>query len=134
MLHGRQVTCSEAETSIFNPPSGQTCQDYMAPYLTQAPGTLQNPMATSDCRYCALSVADQYLESSNIYWSERWRNFGLIWVYVVFNIAVATFLYYFFRVRTSSGKSKGTSKTGDKAKKLGFGLSWIVNKFWRKQH
>lgn len=132
MLHGRQVSCAEAETSIFNPPAGQTCQDYMAAYLTQAPGTLQNPGATSGCRYCALSVADQYLGSSNIFWSERWRNFGLIWAYVVFNIAVATFLYYFFRVRTSN--KKGSSKSGDKAKKLGFGLSWMVNKFWKKQH
>jgi ATP-binding cassette subfamily G (WHITE) protein 2 (PDR) len=73
-------------------------------------------------------VADQYLNGSNIYWSERWRNFGLMWAYVIFNIAAATFLYYFFRVRKSSGKSS------DKVQKLGFGLKWIVNKFWKKQH
>lgn len=131
MLSGRQVVCAEAETSVFNPPSGETCQSYMAAYLTQAPGTLQNPEATSDCRYCALSVADEYLGSSNIFWSERWRNFGLLWAYIAFNIAVATFLYYFFRVRKSSGKSSGSK---DKAAKLGFGLKWIVNKFWKKQH
>jgi ATP-binding cassette subfamily G (WHITE) protein 2 (PDR) len=102
---------------------------YMAAYLTQAPGTLANPDATTDCSYCGLRVADQYLNGSNIYWSERWRNFGLMWAYIIFNIAVATFLYYFFRVRKSSGKS-----SGDKAKKLGFGAKWIVNKFWKKQH
>jgi ATP-binding cassette subfamily G (WHITE) protein 2 (PDR) len=129
MLHGRQVVCAEAETSIFNPPAGQTCGQYMAAYLTQAPGTLANPDATTDCSYCGLRVADQYLNGSNIYWSERWRNFGLMWAYIIFNIAVATFLYYFFRVRKSSGKS-----SGDKAKKLGFGAKWIVNKFWKKQH
>jgi ATP-binding cassette subfamily G (WHITE) protein 2 (PDR) len=129
MLHGRQVVCADAELSIFNPPAGQTCGEYLAPYLTQAPGTLNNPDAVNDCSYCALSVADQYLNGSNIYWSERWRNWGLMWAYVIFNIAVATFLYYFFRVRKSSGKSKS-----DKGAKLGFGLKWVVNKFWKKQH
>jgi ATP-binding cassette subfamily G (WHITE) protein 2 (PDR) len=128
MLHGRQVVCAEAELSIFNPPAGETCGQYMQAYLTQAPGTLNNPDASADCSYCALSVADQYLNGSNIYWSERWRNFGLMWAYVIFNIAAATFLYYFFRVRKSSGKSS------DKVQKLGFGLKWIVNKFWKKQH
>lgn len=129
MLSGRQVVCAEAETSVFSPPSGQTCQEYLAPYLAQAPGVLQNPEATVDCRYCGLTVADQYLNGSNIYYSERWRNFGLMWAYVIFNIALATTLYWFFRVRKSSGKS-----SGDKAKKLGFGLQWIVKKFWKKQH
>lgn len=129
MLSGRQVICADAEVSVFDPPAGQTCEAYMAPYLAQAPGTLQNPSATADCRYCALSVADQYLGSSNIFWADRWRNFGLIWAYVAFNIALATFLYYFFRVRKSSAKGKS-----DRLQKLGFGLKWIVNKFWKKQH
>ena len=128
MLHGRQVNCAPAETSIFSPPAGQTCQQYMASYLAQAPGTLQNPMSTSECRYCALSVADQYLASSNIYWSERWRNFGLIWVYVFFNIFMATFLYWFFRVRQRGNKSGGITE------KLGRASQWLVTKFWKKQH
>jgi ABC-type multidrug transport system permease subunit len=101
----------------------------MEAYLTQAPGTLNNPGATSDCSYCSLSVADQYLGSVGIEWSQRWRNYGLIWAYIAFNIAAATFLYYFFRVRKSSGKS-----SGDKMQKLGFGMKWIVTKFWKKQH
>ena len=36
MLHGRQVVCAEVELSIFNPPAGQTCGQYMEAYLTQA--------------------------------------------------------------------------------------------------
>ncbi|KAF2092595.1 hypothetical protein NA57DRAFT_82150 [Rhizodiscina lignyota] len=98
-LHGRQVDCSATEVSMFNPPSGQTCQEYLAPYLSQAPGTLQNPNATADCRYCSLSNADQFLAGSNIFWSERWRNFGLIWAYIGFNIFAATVLYWAFRVK-----------------------------------
>lgn len=108
MLHGRQVVCSSDEVSVFNPPSGQSCGTYMQPYLTglgTGAGTLQNPMATSGCEYCSLQVADQFLAGSNIYWSERWRNFGLMWVYVGFNIFATVLLYYFFRVRKSSGRS-----------------------------
>lgn len=106
-LHARPVRCAAAETSVFNPPSGQTCQQYLAPYLEQAPGVLQNPDATADCRYCSLSIADQYMAGSNIYWSERWRNFGIVWAYIIFNAAATVALYYFIRVRKSKGGSKG---------------------------
>ncbi len=99
LVHDRPITCSAAETSIFSPPAGYTCGQYLAPYLQLAPGTLQNPDATADCRYCQLSVADQYLSASWIYWSTRWRNFGILWAYVVFNIALAFATYYVFRVR-----------------------------------
>jgi ATP-binding cassette, subfamily G (WHITE), member 2, PDR len=109
-LSGRAVTCSVSETSIFSPPAGQTCGEYMADYLKLAPGQLQNPNATADCRYCSLSSADQYLAGSSIYWSERWRNFGIMWAYILFNFGVVIATYYFFRVRSwQSGASKKTS-------------------------
>ncbi|KAJ5812426.1 hypothetical protein N7474_008727 [Penicillium riverlandense] len=98
-VHGREVVCSSTELAVFDPPANQTCYEYMVEYMKLAGGQLQNPDATLDCRFCSLTVADQYLAGSEIYWSERWRNFGLIWVYVVFNIFMATVLYYLFRVR-----------------------------------
>jgi ATP-binding cassette, subfamily G (WHITE), member 2, PDR len=98
-LHNREVVCSSSETSIFNPPTGQTCQQYMTSYLELAGGQLQNPNATSDCRYCSLSVADEYLAASDIYFDQRWRNFGLLWVYIFFNIFIAAVTYYLFRIR-----------------------------------
>ncbi|KAI5464906.1 ABC-2 type transporter-domain-containing protein [Mariannaea sp. PMI_226] len=98
-LHGRQITCSKSETSIFNPPSGSTCGEYMEPFTQNAPGTLQNPNDTSQCRYCSVSNADQYLAASEIFWSQRWRNYGIFWAYIVFNIFMAIVLYYVFRVR-----------------------------------
>lgn len=104
---GRQINCSATETSVFNPPPGQTCGEYLAPYLSQAPGTLQNPGATANCQYCQLSNTDQFLAASNIYYSERWRNFGLVWAYVLFNIFVAVITYYLVRVRKSKGDSTG---------------------------
>lgn len=116
MLHGRQVECAEKETQIFDPRDGQTCGAYLAPLAGQAPGTLQNPDATSDCRYCSYQVADQFLAGSRIYWSERWRNFGLMWVYIIFNIFMAIFVYYMFRVR-KGGLGLGNLFGGKKAAK-----------------
>ncbi|KAI9043612.1 putative ABC multidrug transporter [Aspergillus affinis] len=98
-LHGRQVVCSTEELTIFDPPSGQTCQQYLGGMLEAAGGQLMNPDATKDCNYCSLSVADEYMASVGIYWTDRWRNFGLLWVFVVFNIFMATVLYYLFRIR-----------------------------------
>ena len=104
LLYGRPISCSQDETSIFNPPSGETCGSYLAPYLAKAPGSLQNPTATADCRYCQLTSADQFLAGTEIYWNDRWRDFGLMWVYIAFNVFGAVLLYWFFRVRKSSGK------------------------------
>jgi ATP-binding cassette subfamily G (WHITE) protein 2 (PDR) len=98
-LHGRQLKCSPSAASIFDPPSGMTCQEYLAPFLAKAPGQLENPNATSQCQYCTLSDADQYLAGSDIYWVDRWRNYGIMWAYIGFNIFMAVFLYYMFRVR-----------------------------------
>ncbi len=115
MLGGRAVDCAADEVSIFNPPNGQTCQQYLAPYIKEAMGTLQNPSATQNCRYCSLSNANQFLASVNIYTSQRWRDFGLVWVYVFFNIGMVIFLYWFFRVR----QTKGTGSIGGRLKSLG---------------
>ena len=112
MLHGRSVNCSAAETTIINPPSGETCGDYFASYLSGAgaAGTLQNPDDTSACRYCSISVADSYLAGSGINWDDRWRNFGILWAYVIFNIFIAVATYYLFRVRPTQRASVSKGK------------------------
>lgn len=117
MLHGRQVHCTDTETQVFDTREpGQTCLQYLSPLAGQAPGQLNNPDATSDCKYCAYTVADQFLAPSKIYWSERWRNYGIMWAFIVFNIAMAVFLYYMFRARKGSF-SLGGLFGGNKEKK-----------------
>ncbi|PNP39712.1 hypothetical protein TGAMA5MH_08383 [Trichoderma gamsii] len=117
-LHGREIVCSESELSIFSPPSGQTCGEYLAPFLQQAPGQLQNPSATDQCHYCQLSNADQYLAGSEIFWTDRWRNYGIVWAYIAFNIMTAITLYYLFRVKKwNSASFKFSLPWGKKAGK-----------------
>ncbi len=111
-VHGRNVVCAANELSRFDPPIGQTCQAYLADYLKTAPGQLMNPMATSQCEYCPLSTADQFLASVALSWSTRWRNYGIGFAYIIFNIVVAILLYYTFRVSKWDAASikKGRSK------------------------
>ncbi|KJR87620.1 uncharacterized protein SPSK_01971 [Sporothrix schenckii 1099-18] len=65
-LRGRQVICSQAELSVFNPPTDYTCGQYMGPYLQVAPGKLNNPDVMSGCEYCSISYADQNLSAREI--------------------------------------------------------------------
>lgn len=114
-LEGKPVDCSTNEVSRFPPPAGQTCAEYLAPYLRLAPGKLLNPESTTECNYCQLSTAEQFLAGSNIYPSQKWRQWGIFWVYVIFNIFGVILLYWAFRVKKFSpaagfarvGKLKG---------------------------
>ncbi|KAJ9266327.1 hypothetical protein DTO212C5_6414 [Paecilomyces variotii] len=102
-IGGRTVHCADDEFSVFQPPPGATCGQYMQPYLNALGaevGTLVNPNATNDCRYCSVSVADQFLSARNIESSQRWRDFGIVWVYIAFNTAFAVLVYYEFRVKS----------------------------------
>ncbi|KAF1834047.1 hypothetical protein BDW02DRAFT_353173 [Decorospora gaudefroyi] len=127
MLAGRQVTCSGREVSVFDPPAGQTCGAYLEEYVRLSGGTVQNPGATSGCQFCSLSNADQFLAGSNIYYSERWRNFGIIFAFIGFNVFIAILTYYLFRVadlsslKTIFHKTKGGAKTKGKADKASEG-------------
>ncbi|KAI0168176.1 ABC-2 type transporter [Pestalotiopsis sp. NC0098] len=111
-LHDRPVVCSASETSVFSPPNpGQTCQDYLAAYFEGgALGRLQNPDDTADCRYCSISVADQFLAGDNMSWDHRWRNSGIMWAFMVFNIFIAVGTYWAFRVhKWNFGSKKKTA-------------------------
>lgn len=103
-VSGRTVTCAQNELSMFQPLGNTTCGQYMERYLEAlnaigAAGSLTNPDATDNCAYCTLKVADQFLVARDVEYDQRWRNFGLIWVYIVFNVVFAVVIYYLLRVR-----------------------------------
>lgn len=106
-LHDRQVVCAQNELAIMQPPAGETCGTYLANYATLTGGAIYNPNANADCEYCTTVVGDQFLESVSISWDQRWRNYGIVFAYIVFNIFGAVLLYYLIRVRKSSGKTMG---------------------------
>lgn len=99
------VQCSDIETTIIQPPSGQTCGSYLGAYMQIAGGAVYNLDATSDCQFCAIADSNVFLQSVSSSYSERWRNFGLIWAYVAFNVIATLILYWYVRVRGSPGLS-----------------------------
>ncbi|KAI1093930.1 ABC-2 type transporter-domain-containing protein [Rostrohypoxylon terebratum] len=96
------VQCDEIELLSFQPPPGQTCGDYMTPYNSVAFGAVYNPDATSNCQFCSLSNTNIFLATVDSYYGERWRNLGLIWAYIVFNVGAALFIYWVARVPKNS--------------------------------
>jgi ATP-binding cassette, subfamily G (WHITE), member 2, PDR len=90
--------CAANEFQHFDPPQGQTCGEYMASYMRMAGGYLRDANATQSCSFCQITSTDQFLRRVYVDWNTRWRDFGLLWVYVVFNVGGAIFLYWLFRV------------------------------------
>ena len=94
------VVCAPNELLPLNPPPGQTCQQYMAPYISAFGGYLTSDTlnSTTACSFCSAADTDTYLSALGIEYSQRWRNWGLLWVYVGFNVLGALSLYWLFRV------------------------------------
>jgi len=106
-LANTNVTCASNEYLTFDPEPGKTCMEYMQPYIMGAGGYLQNPDAMSNCSFCTISSTNTFLESINSSYSTAWRNFGIMWAYVGFNVVMALFLYWLARVPDKFGKKKG---------------------------
>lgn len=92
-----EVVCAENEILKFNPISG-TCYDYMQSFIGVNGGYLQNPNATTDCAFCQISDTNVFLAGVVSKYDERWRNFGIMWAYIIFNIVAALAFYWLFRV------------------------------------
>lgn len=78
----------------------------MSEYMTANGGFLQDPRAQNECQFCQIDSTDQFLLRVNANWETRWRDFGLLWVYIGVNVAGAIFFYWLFRVPKGK-KSKG---------------------------
>ncbi|KAJ5204724.1 ABC multidrug transporter C [Penicillium cinerascens] len=113
-VSGTTAVCSPIELLHFTPPSGQTCEKYMAPYIKAFGGYLEasSKMSTTDCSFCTISSTDTFLASVSSYYKDAWRNFGIMWVYIIVNIFLAVFIYWLARVpKGSRSKSKSKSKS-----------------------
>ncbi|XEU95216.1 hypothetical protein FSHL1_000500 [Fusarium sambucinum] len=98
--------CEPNELINFNAPNGTTCGDYMKTYLSEVGGYIVSGSA-SECQYCTISGTNRFLESKSMSYDNRWRDFGLLWVYCVFNIAAAFGIYWAVRVpKNKKGKKE----------------------------
>ncbi|QLL30703.1 hypothetical protein HG536_0A05180 [Torulaspora globosa] len=110
------VTCSDYELIKFTPVPGQTCGEYMAPYIQKAgTGYLQDPNATDVCQFCQFSYTNDFLATLGCKYSHRWRNYGIFISFIVFNYVAAVFFYWLAREPKSKGKI--CKKKEEKSKK-----------------
>lgn len=108
-----EIVCASNEYVKFLPPAGQSCGSYMASYISSSGGYLVDIGNTENCEFCQLSNTNEYLSTVNIRYEDRWRNFGIVLVYIVFNAVGALGVYWLVRVRKRGGgleKQKGEEK------------------------
>ncbi|KAG9511939.1 putative ABC multidrug transporter, partial [Aureobasidium melanogenum] len=99
------VICASNEYLRFSSPAGQTCGQFMGPWIAKYGGYLQNNQ-TSECQFCQISDTNSFLASVSSSYSHRWRNFGILWVYIIFNAVAAVGIYWLVRVPKKAKKSK----------------------------
>lgn len=105
-LANTNAECAKEEVLTLQPANNRSCGDYMASYVGTVGGKVYNPNATRDCKFCALDDTNVFLASVSSSYDERWRNFGLMWVYIIFNIFAAVFIYWLVRVPKRNRKVK----------------------------
>lgn len=93
-----RVECASNELLTFQPLANQTCAQYLDPYIEAFGGYLTNGDATSDCTFCSVSSSNTFLASVDTSYDDRWRNFGIMWAFIVFNIFAALGVYWLRRV------------------------------------
>lgn len=99
------VHCAEAEFAIFDPPSGQTCQQYLGPYQMGmgARTNLTNPDATNACRVCEYKSGSDYLYTINLQdYYYGWRDAGIV---VLFAVSSYAMVYLLMKLRTKRSKT-----------------------------
>lgn len=112
-ISNAQVRCADNELLVFNPPSDQTCATYMQRYIDQNGGYLEDSSATSNCSYCSVGETNSFLTALSIDPSHAWRDFGLLWVFIVANIIGALSLYWLVRVPKKAQIAKEEQVTVD---------------------
>ncbi|WAO87350.1 Hypothetical protein NCS54_00465600 [Fusarium falciforme] len=102
-VYGSNVECADNEVLHMAAPANMTCESFMGPFVQEAGGYLLNPLSSDTCQYCSLASTEQFLKHFEIDYSDRWWQFGLLWVYIAFNIGATLGLYWYFRVPKGAG-------------------------------
>jgi ATP-binding cassette, subfamily G (WHITE), member 2, PDR len=102
-----EVACATNEVLQMLAPGGMSCGDFIGPFANFTGGRVLNPKARDLCNYCPIATSNDFLARFEIYYGNRWRDFGLLWVYIVVNLLGALGLYWLVRVP----KRKGVKRT-----------------------
>ncbi|KAG0330231.1 hypothetical protein BGZ99_007092 [Dissophora globulifera] len=96
-LHDVPVHCASDEFSIFNVPAGETCGSYAATFMETAVGYINNLNATENCQYCQYQYGQDFYNTLSMDFGHRWRNTGILCLYLVANITILLVAIRFVR-------------------------------------
>ena len=111
-LANTNVVCADREYVQINPPTGQTCNEFMDAFVAMAGG--YTTTKGDECLYCPMNETNTFLESVNAIFSERYRNYGIFVAFIMINIVLAIILYWVARVPKGNRESKHRKKKGIK--------------------
>lgn len=99
-LGNSQISCAPEELLRFAPPPPLNCSTYLTPYIEASGGYLtpDSMGSTTECVFCSGNDTNIFLRSVSANYDDRWRNFGIFWSYIAFNIAAAVFLFWLTKV------------------------------------
>ena len=78
----------------------KSCAEYLAKYIDGAGGYLepQSANSTRECLFCTGSETNIFLRGVSADYADRWRNFAIFCIYIIFNVGAAVGLYWLARV------------------------------------
>ncbi|KAL3456754.1 ABC-2 type transporter-domain-containing protein [Aspergillus heterothallicus] len=96
LVHQIPMECVEREEARFSlPPGASSCQDYAGRFTSQAPGYVTD-VGGGMCAYCPYSDGDEFASSFNVYYSNKWRDYGIFWAFIMFNFAAVFFCSWLY--------------------------------------
>ncbi|KAF2108384.1 ABC transporter [Lophiotrema nucula] len=98
------VKCKESEFAVFDPPSGQTCAQYLGAWMS-GPGSrtnLVNPSDTAACKVCQYTRGSDYLYTVNLKdYYYGWRDAAICCIFAISSYAL---VYLLMKLRTKASK------------------------------
>ncbi|KAF4951054.1 hypothetical protein FGADI_7791 [Fusarium gaditjirri] len=89
-IHDQPVRCEEGEFARFEPPSGQSCDEYVEPFIQRAGGYVTTG-SDGYCEFCQYATGDEFGAGFSVYYRNIWRDFGIFCAFIAFNYAVVYF-------------------------------------------
>jgi ABC-type multidrug transport system permease subunit len=119
LTDGLPIRCDPEELAIFPAPQGQSCSSYAGSYAQSVGGYVET-QPDGLCGFCQYSSGTAFAASFNVFPRYIWRDFGIVWAYILFNFAVVffcTWLYLGGLQKIKSFFSPSARKSKKEAKK-----------------
>ncbi|OTB05427.1 hypothetical protein M426DRAFT_10751 [Hypoxylon sp. CI-4A] len=111
-IHNQPVECKQDEYARFSAPPGQTCDSYTQPYISQAGGYVRTG-SDGLCEFCQYATGDEFGQQFSVYYSNIWRDFGIVCAFIGFNYAIV-YLCTFLRFRSKNPLKGSLAKLKEK--------------------